>query len=92
MKKYLSSFLLLALSIGTVAVLSGCQIATVRTLEEDRLAKEGFQPDLYVDSIWESELLHSLLDFLQQNSFLEHLSYILETYRNNCGMCGNAPR
>jgi len=38
-------------------VLSGCVISTGRTLEEDTEAKAGFNPESYVESIWESQVL-----------------------------------
>jgi predicted lipoprotein len=41
-------------------LLSGCSLATVRTIEEDRLAKEGFSAPVYVNGIWESEFLPTL--------------------------------
>lgn len=34
-----------------------CKIATIRTLEEDRQAKAGFNPANYVESIWDSQLI-----------------------------------
>jgi predicted lipoprotein len=40
-----------------VPTLSGCVLATVRTLEEDGEAKAGFEPISYVDEIWESRVL-----------------------------------
>lgn len=43
-----------------VSLLSGCSLATVRTIEEDRLAKEGFNATTYVDSIWDSEFMPTL--------------------------------
>lgn len=53
MKHYLLTVILVALTVS----IAGCKIATVRTLEEDRIAKEGFNPNIYVDGIWDSELL-----------------------------------
>jgi predicted lipoprotein len=41
----------------TAWMLSGCVLATVRTLDEDEEAKEGFNPEAYVDSIWESRVI-----------------------------------
>ena len=52
-----SSVQLLLLSLF---VLSGCTLATVRTLEEDRIAKEGFSAENYVNGIWESDFLPTL--------------------------------
>jgi predicted lipoprotein len=57
MKNYLLVVFLFAAVVGVIFVISGGQIATVRTLQEDQLAKEGFNPDRYVDGIWSSELL-----------------------------------
>ena len=34
-----------------------CKIATVRSIDEDKEAKAGFNPNNYVDSIWDSELI-----------------------------------
>lgn len=41
-------------------LLTGCTLVTVRTLEEDRIAKEGFSAENYVNSIWESDFLPTL--------------------------------
>lgn len=51
---YTARILLLAV-LG--ASLSGCVLATVRTLDEDEEAKIGFTGDSYVEEIWESQLL-----------------------------------
>lgn len=48
------------LTVMGVLLLSGCSLATVRTIEEDQLAKEGFSASRYVDGIWESEFLPTL--------------------------------
>lgn len=45
-----------------VVLLSSCTLATVRTIEEDQVAKEGFNADRYVASIWESDFLPTLED------------------------------
>lgn len=39
------------------AALSGCVLATVRTLDEDEVAKEGFTGEKYVAEIWDDEVL-----------------------------------
>jgi len=39
------------------AALSGCVLATVRTLNEDAEAKQGFTGEAYVAEIWESKVL-----------------------------------
>jgi predicted lipoprotein len=41
-------------------LLTSCTLATVRTIEEDRIAKEGFNADHYVASIWENEFLPTI--------------------------------
>ena len=38
-------------------MLSGCVLATVRTLDEDEEAKAGFDPEAYVDDLWESRVI-----------------------------------
>jgi predicted lipoprotein len=47
--------LLLALSL-----LPACTLATVRSLDEDEAAKEGFNPERYVDEIWNSQLVPTI--------------------------------
>ncbi|MCC6800486.1 MAG: DUF2291 domain-containing protein [Anaerolineae bacterium] len=39
------------------AALSGCVLATVRTISEDKEAKQGFTGEAYVAEIWESKVL-----------------------------------
>ena len=51
----LSARLLLLAVLG--ASLSGCVLATVRSLDEDTEAKIGFTGESYVEEIWEDELL-----------------------------------
>ena len=46
----------LALMLAALS-LSGCVLATVRTLDEDEEAKIGFTGEAYVSEIWESQLL-----------------------------------
>ncbi len=53
--------LLFCLSMFAV-VLGGCTLATVRSLEEDEEAKEGFNPDTYVEGIWEEQFIPTLMD------------------------------
>jgi predicted lipoprotein len=53
------SFLLLILALVT---LSGCTIATIRSLEEDEVAKEGFSPENYVAGIWNEEFLPTMTE------------------------------
>ncbi|HEX2908561.1 MAG TPA: DUF2291 domain-containing protein [Phototrophicaceae bacterium] len=48
---------LLLLFITVLATTTACTLATVRTLEEDKAAKEGFNPENYVSGIWDSKLL-----------------------------------
>lgn len=45
------------LLIPLVLALSGCVLATVRTLEEDKQAKIGFTGAEYVSQIWDSQVL-----------------------------------
>lgn len=48
----------IALSLaGSALVLSGCTLATVRTLHEDAEAKTAFSGDQYVSEIWDSQVL-----------------------------------
>ena len=42
------------------ALLSGCTLATVRTIEADRQAKEGFNAPRYVAGIWDTEFIPTL--------------------------------
>ncbi|GIK66633.1 MAG: hypothetical protein BroJett018_44270 [Chloroflexota bacterium] len=48
------SILLLVL---LMTILLSCKIATIRSLEEDKEAKAGFNPNQYVESIWDSQLI-----------------------------------
>lgn len=48
-----SILLLMVLALPMVS----CKIATVRSIDEDKEAKAGFNPNNYVDSIWDSELI-----------------------------------
>jgi len=43
-----------------VVLFSGCTFATIRTIEEDRLAKEGFNATNYVTGIWDSDFMPTL--------------------------------
>jgi predicted lipoprotein len=52
-KRYSFSTLLIVVLLTTVS----CTLATVRSLSEDAEAKVGFNPDLYVESIWESQFV-----------------------------------
>jgi predicted lipoprotein len=49
----------------TAVLLSGCVLATVRSLEADEEAKAGFNPENYVDEIWESRVLPTYRDEAQ---------------------------
>jgi predicted lipoprotein len=53
MNKYLGLFTVLMLGL----LLPACTLATVRSLDEDEAAKEGFNPERYIDEIWESQLI-----------------------------------
>ncbi len=57
LKHRLTRFLLGIWLILTVLSLSGCVVATVRSLDEDEEAKAGFSADDYVEGIWESRVL-----------------------------------
>ncbi len=70
--KYAVIFLLLV-SVVLVLGLSGCVIATVRTLDEDKEAKVGFEPDQYVESIWEERVLPAYHDEAQDIVMLLNL-------------------
>ncbi|MBZ0291173.1 MAG: DUF2291 domain-containing protein [Anaerolineae bacterium] len=52
-------FSLILLTTFAMAV-SGCTLATVRSLKEDEIAKEGFSPEAYVDGIWEDQFLPTI--------------------------------
>ncbi len=56
-KGYLVRGVVLSLLVVVGLVLSGCTMATVRTLDEDEEAKQGFSGEEYVDDIWESRVL-----------------------------------
>lgn len=45
-----------------ILLLSACSLATVRTIDEDRIAKEGFNAVNYVATIWDSEYIPTLED------------------------------
>lgn len=57
MKNHLRRYSLLCVA---MLILSSCTLATVRTIEEDRIAKEGFNADNYVAAIWDSEFIPTL--------------------------------
>lgn len=59
------SFLLILFAIS-VPVISGCTLATIRSLEEDEIAKEGFSPEAYVDGIWEEQFLPTINEEAQE--------------------------
>ncbi len=44
----------------SLLILTGCSLATVRTIEEDRLAKEGFSAQNYVAGIWDDDFMPTL--------------------------------
>ena len=85
-KKTLLFFLLSSL----LVVSAGCTLATVRSIEDDQTAKEGFNPERYVSEIWDDELLSafhenatevtSLLAQLESNE-----QAAIETYGNRSG-------
>jgi len=53
-------YLVLLIVVLSAAMLSGCTLATVRSLQEDGEAKEGFNPDTYVVDIWESQFIPTM--------------------------------
>ncbi|MBN1563548.1 MAG: DUF2291 domain-containing protein [Anaerolineae bacterium] len=55
--RLIKKFLTVALLSITLLSLSGCVIATVRSLDEDEEAKAGFNSEDYVADIWESRVL-----------------------------------
>ena len=50
--------------------LSGCTLATVRSLEEDEAAKEGFVPENYVEEIWEEQFIPTITEGATEISVL----------------------
>jgi predicted lipoprotein len=42
--------------------LTSCQLATVRSLSDDEEAKAGFNPDFYVDEIWETQFIPTFME------------------------------
>lgn len=56
--KFRSLFVFMLLTIVISSV--GCTLATIRTIEEDIVAKEGFNATRYVSSIWDTEFLPTL--------------------------------
>ncbi len=62
--------ILLLLGVLSVLVLSGCVLATVRTLEEDEEAKIGFTPEDYVADVWESRVLPTYREDAQDITML----------------------
>ncbi len=69
-KKRLLFFMALMLS---AMILSSCQFAEVRSLEEDAILKEGFRADQYVRDKWDTEIVptyvenaHDLRNLLEQ--------------------------
>lgn len=56
-KQFVSLSARIALLAVLGAALSGCVLATVRSLDEDEIAKEGFTGEKFVAEIWEDEVL-----------------------------------
>jgi predicted lipoprotein len=63
------SLVTVLLLVSTLA-LSGCVLATVRTIKQDEAAKAGFNPETYVDEIWDSRVLPTYEDKAQDLSTL----------------------
>lgn len=57
MRKQRSFMLLILLA---ALSLNACTLATVRSLEEDEEAKQGFSPENYVASIWDDEFMPTI--------------------------------
>jgi len=49
-------------SVMLILLVSGCTFATVRSLEDDEEAKAGFNPEAYVDGIWEDQLVANIVE------------------------------
>lgn len=49
--------MVVALLVAASLMMSGCVLATVRTLDEDEEAKAGFDPVAYVDNMWEERVI-----------------------------------
>jgi predicted lipoprotein len=85
-KTTLFLFLLIALSV----VSSACTLATIRSIEDDQTAKEGFNPEGYVNGIWESQLLTTIQDnAIEVTQLLSQLETdeqaAIEAYGNRSG-------
>ena len=50
------------LAITFAFVLSACTLATVRSIDEDEEAKAGFDPVVYVDGLWEEQLVATITE------------------------------
>ncbi len=57
MKKYFWKWSTLLIA---MVLLSSCTLATIRSIEDDGIAKEGFSADQYVSSIWENEFIPTI--------------------------------
>ena len=68
--------LLLFVSFVLAITLSGCVFATVRTIKEDEAAKQGFNANDYVSSIWDSQVLPA---YEQQAQDLSTLLTLIDT-------------
>lgn len=85
-KNRLFLILISALLLTTVS----CQLATVRSIEEDEAATAGFDPEYYVDSIWDSKLLPTVREKAVDVTFLlpelnAHEAATTNTYGNRSG-------
>jgi predicted lipoprotein len=55
-------FAFLLILVALLPIETACTLATVRSLEEDEAATAGFNPEDYVDNLWESQLLPYVRD------------------------------
>lgn len=65
----------LLLVVSLALLLSGCTLATIRSLEEDEEAKLGFSPENYVASIWDDQFMPTITEnAVEIGELLEGLS------------------
>ncbi len=59
---YMQGKTMVRLVMLSLLLLSGCTLATVRSLEEDAEAKQGFSADEYVVGIWDEQFLPTITE------------------------------
>ncbi len=84
MKKYFWKWSTLLIA---MTLLSSCTLATIRSIEDDDTAKEGFSADAYVASIWENEFIPTIeenaIDIVQLlNELDKNEDSAIESYGN----------